>query len=154
MSLYNMLFGVNEIAPLLLKILDIDQASEKYASGRFRDIYLNADGTKIILLTRNGGGNRADYFPEGIRKHPNYLTDYDDSFDSTYAYIEFSVPERFEEALKKVATGKEPETLAEKFSRAVKDLKEGKDTKEVRAAKKVGKKIAAGMKKGDSIIEI
>lgn len=154
MSLYNALFGTNPIASLLLKILDIDQAKGKYKSGRFRDIYLNADGTKIILLTRNGGGNREDYFPENIKEHPNYLTDYDDSFDSTYAYIEFSVPKQFEEEIKKLATGKEPEKLSEKFQRVVEALEENKDTEETRRAKEVGKKIFKKMEQGDKVIEI
>lgn len=154
MSLYNSLFGVNSIAPILLKILDIDQPKGKYTSGRFRDIYLNADGTKVILLTRNGGGNREDYFPEDIKKHPNYLTDYDDSFDSTYAYIEFSVPKQFEKEIKALATGKEPEKLSEKFQRVVENLEKGKDTEETIKAKEVGKKIFKKMKQGDRIIEI
>jgi hypothetical protein len=69
-----------------------------YISGRFRDIYLNEDGTKIILRTRNGGGNRESYWYvfEILRSHPNYLNDYDDEFDNTYAYIEFSVPKEAE----------------------------------------------------------
>lgn len=154
MSLYNTLFGVNSIAPLLLKLLNIDQPNGKYESGRFRDMYLNKDGTKIILLTRNGGGNRGYYFPMNIKNHPNYLTDYDDDFDSTYAYIEFSVPKQFEKEIKELATGKEPKKLSEKFQRVVEALKENKDTKETRKAKEVGKKIFKKMEQGDRIIEI
>ena len=85
MSLYNQLFGVSRLSPILLKILEIDQPRENkpelpetadswdaswdshsselekwvkeciekkiYTSGRFRDIYLNEDGTRIILYT-------------------------------------------------------------------------------------------------------
>lgn len=110
MSFYNMLHGVNSNAEFLLKILDIDQSSAtSYSSGRFRDIYLNEDGTKILLLTRNGGGNREAY--EGIfdsfQSHPNYITDYDDDSDCTYAYIEFSVPKEFEQVCKEFSTGVE-----------------------------------------------
>ncbi|GAH11948.1 unnamed protein product [marine sediment metagenome] len=107
MSLYNLLHGTNKLAPLLLKVLKLDTSDV----GRFRDIYLNKDGTKIILLTRNGGGNREDYQDvfESMERHPNYLTDYDDDFDCTYAYIEFSVPERFKESIAKLSTGKKPQ---------------------------------------------
>lgn len=154
MSLYNTLFGTNPMAPLLLKILGIDQPDGKYRSGRFRDVHLNAKGTTIILFTRNGGGNRESYFPKNIREHPNYLTDYDDSFDSTYAYIEFSVPTRFQEALKKLATGKEPEKISVKFQRVIQDLKNGKTTKETEKAKEVGKRVFKRIEQGDRIIEI
>jgi len=154
MSLYNMLFGENPLAPLLLKILEIDQPDGKYRSGRFRDIHLNAEGTKIILLTRNGGSNREDYFPKNILEHPNYLRDYDDNFDSTYCYIEFSIPARLQAALKKLASGKEPEKLHEKFERVVKDLEQGKPTLETKKAKKVMEEILKKMESGETIIEI
>ena len=146
MSLYNLLFGVNEIAPLLLFILDIDQPDEKWESGRFRDIYLNEDGTKVILYTRNGGGNRDHWsfsypeYKEGedcpcpgciithkLKKHPNYIKDYDDDFDSTYAYIEFDVPEQFKEIAEGLATGKKPESIHEKFNSYMERLKAGKE---------------------------
>ena len=58
MSMYNLMHGMNPLAGILLKMLEIDQEGSKYSSGRFRDIYLNEDGKKIILFTRNGGGNR------------------------------------------------------------------------------------------------
>jgi len=146
MSLYNLLFGVNETAPLLLFILDIDQPDEKWHSGRFRDIYLNKDGTKIILYTRNGGGNRDHWsFPysehkEGedcpcpgciithkLPKHPNYTRDYDDDFDSTYACIEFDVPEKFKEIAEGLATGEEPESVHEKFKGYTGEANAGKE---------------------------
>ena len=154
MSLYNALFDRNPLTPLLLKILEIDQPDGKYESGRFRDVYLNAEGTKIILLTRNGGNNREDYFPKNILGHPNYLRDYDDNFDSTYCYIEFSVPERFQAALKKLALGKEPETVHEKFERVTKDLEENKATPEVKKGKKIMQEILKKMESGETIIEI
>ena len=100
MSFYNMLFGQNILSKYLLKILDIDQDNSKWESGRFRDIYLDSKGEKIILLTRNGGGNRESYFPDEIRNHPDYLCDYDDDFDCTYAYIEFSIPQGHEKDCK------------------------------------------------------
>lgn len=125
MSLYNLLHGTNDLAPLLLAILDIDQKEDKWNSGRFRDIYLNEDGTRIILFTRNGGGNRESYFPDEIKTHPNYLTDYDDSFDCTYAYIEFSVPEEYKQLIKELSTGEKPKSLKQKTDEYLDKLKKG-----------------------------
>jgi len=144
MSLYNLLFGVNEIAPLLLFILDIDQPDEKWQSGRFRDIHVNKDGTRIILYTRNGGGNRDHWdfsyskYKKGencpcpgciisykLPKHPNYIRDHDDGFDSTYAYVEFNVPDQFKDICKGLATGEEPKNVHEKFSKYIEEFKKG-----------------------------
>lgn len=146
MSLYNMLFGTNEIAPLLLFILDLNQPDNKWDSGRFRDIYLNENGTRIILYTRNGGGNRRHWdlshskYKEGpdcpcpgciitykLKKHPNYIRDYDDDFDSTYAYVEFGVPKQFREIAEGLATGKKPQSVHEKFSAYMERIKAGKE---------------------------
>ena len=134
MSLYNILHGVDDLAPILLKILDLDQPDGKFDTGRFRDIYLNEDGTKIILLTRNGGGNRDDYqniFDSLEADHPNYITDFDDDFDSTYAYIEFSIPDQFKEDLKALATGKKPKNMFEKTNEAIAAL-DGKSPEEIK----------------------
>lgn len=157
MSLYNMLFGCNPLTPILLYILDIDQPDGKWKSGRFRDIYLNEDGTKIILFTRNGGGNRSCWRMESgelsvpcyeietkpenlcpgciityhLPKHPNYICDYDDEFDSTYAYIEFSVPEKWKELCKQLATGEKPKTVSGKFMDIVREI-EGKSPEELK----------------------
>ncbi len=167
MSLYNMLFGTNEIAPALLFILDIDQPDEKWSSGRFRDIYLNEDGTRIILYTRNGGGNRDHWdftyakYKEGedcpcpgcivsykLPKHPNYMKDYDDDFDCTYAYIEFEVPEQFKEIAQSLATGKTPESIHKKFNAYIERLKAGKE-KIPEQIENIFKKIETDFKKDE-----
>jgi hypothetical protein len=122
MGFYNLLFGENSHADLLRKILDIDQPEGKWHSGRYRDCYLQ-DG-KIVLYTRNGGGNREDYFPNEIRNHPNYVCDYDDDFDCTYAYIEFSIPKEYVEDIKHI--DEEQYTPTEKFQILLKSLKEEK----------------------------
>jgi len=146
MSLYNMLFGTNKIASTLLFILDLNQPDKIWDSGRFRDIYLNEDGTSIILYTRNGGGNRRHWdlsyskYKEGpdcpcpgctltykLKKHPNYIKDYDDDFDSTYAYVEFGVPKQFKEIAESLATGKKPQSIHEKFDNYIEKIKAGKE---------------------------
>ena len=154
MSLYNMLCGHNRLAGMLLNILDIDQGN-KWSSGRFRDCYLNKDGTKILLYTRNGGGNR-EHFDEysdnkegmdcscpacrithHLPKHPNYIKDYDDDFDCTFATVEFSIPEQWEDILKDFAMDDEnTETGAEKFQKQFELLSKG-DPEAVAKAKEI-----------------
>lgn len=139
MSLYNLLHGHNPAAPLLLAMIDMDQPNGKWHSGRFRDVYLNEDGTRIILYTRNGGGNRQHWYDDvepgaacgcpgctikyHLPLHPNFLFDRDDDFDCTYAYIEFSVPEQFLSITKSLSTGEPPKTIAEKFEATIQELK-------------------------------
>ena len=143
MSLYNLLHGMNYLTPVLLAILDIDQKEGKWDSGRFRDIYLNEDGTKIILFTRNGGGNRESYFPDEVKTHPNYITDYDDDFDCTYAYIEFSVPKGYKNLLKKLSTGEKPRSLKEKSDEYLAKLKKG-EVEVPKEIKEIFKQISKG----------
>lgn len=72
--------------------------------GRYRGCYLSCgDGDdavargemRIVVHTRNGGGNRRrhEHVSRALRAHPSYLTDYDDDFDCTYANYEFLIPD-------------------------------------------------------------
>jgi len=142
MSLYNMLCGHNPLSGVLLDSLGIDQG-DKWSSGRFRDIHLNEDGTKILLYTRNGGGNRKHFdeyaddkegmdcschaccITHQLPKHPNYIKDYDDDFDCTYATVEFSVPEEWAESFKTIATWEKPETGSEKLQKQIELITKG-----------------------------
>lgn len=122
--MYNMLFGENELADDLLKMLNLT----KEDCGRYRDCYLDEKGEKIIVYTRNGGGNR-EYYEEVFDKlssHTNYLCDYDDNFDCTYASIEFSVPDKFIELTKEfVKKGADTTTGSEKFKKLLDVLDKG-----------------------------
>lgn len=122
--MYNMLFGENELADDLLKMLNLT----KEDCGRYRDCYLDEKGEKIIVYTRNGGGNR-EYYEEVFDKlssHTNYLCDYDDDFDCTYASIEFSVPDKFIELTKEfVKKGADTTTGSEKFKKHLDVLDKG-----------------------------
>jgi len=101
MSLYNMLFGRNKDADLLLLMLGLARED----TGRFRDAFLHKEGdeTLIAIYTRNGGNNRPDYFPEWLTAHPLYVRDADDDFDNTYCTIFFRLPNEVPEAFKKAA---------------------------------------------------
>ncbi len=128
MSLYNLLFGVNQDADELLKILGLTEDD----FGRFRDAYLDEKGTSIIVYTRCGGGNR-DYYEEvfsKMEKHPEYVTDYDDDYDCTYAYFVFNVPNEFIKQTKLMSDKNKPKSVHEKFQEAIDDMgKNGKDSK-------------------------
>ena len=92
MNMYNMVHGYNPLVGILLGVLEVKPDD----FGRFRDAYLiKREGElQIAVFTRCGGGNRADYEDvfEEAREHPLYVEDYDDDFDSTYAYIIFKIP--------------------------------------------------------------
>lgn len=125
MSLYHSLFGVNKLAPMLLGMLKL--TPDEF--NRFRDAYLNDDGTEIIVYTRCGGGNRDEYFPAHLTDHEQYLSDRDDDYDCTYAYINFRVPESYLEACGKLATGDTPKSIETLFAEAIDDIdKHGKDS--------------------------
>lgn len=98
-GLYNVLFGVNRAAAFLLEGLDIHPRD----CPRFRDCFMHVSGT-IVIYTRTGGGNRAEYAAENaaLTRHPNYVRDEDDSFDSTYALFHFSVPAEMKEMCDKL----------------------------------------------------
>jgi hypothetical protein len=103
MSLYNMIFGVNKLSPMILATLNLSPDD----FGRFRNCFV-ADG-KIAVYTRCGGGNRDDYVHifDAMQAHPLFLEDVDDDFDSTYCTFFFSYPEAFAEDLRKIES-KEP----------------------------------------------
>jgi hypothetical protein len=149
--MYNMLFGVNPAFPILFKSLGISYHGKslsiegEYSPGRFRDIYLSNEGDKILLYTRNGGGNRNCWEEEGcenatkpsehnptclvyvnwkLTQHPLYITDHDDDFDCTYAYFEFKVPDSLQLILDKLmeAQGGAPVDISEKFNALVTEM--------------------------------
>jgi hypothetical protein len=98
MSMYNMMFGQNPASSAILATLGLTQGDV----GRFRDCFI-ANG-EIAVYTRNGGGNREDYQEvfDTLSKHPCYLRDEDDDYDSTYATIYFKFPEEFAEELRRL----------------------------------------------------
>lgn len=129
MSLYNMLFGESPLSDILLKMLGLTRAD----TGRFRDCYITkwggpSEGDKtprIAIYTRNGGGNREDYqhVTDALQAHPNYLDDFDDDFDCTYATYIFSVPEKYKELVD--AFEVEYTTPQEKFLKLIEELNKG-----------------------------
>ena len=108
MSLYNLMNGVNQSTFYILPML------EKHPDGypRFRDCFLwDAENPEyddhIIIYTRTGGGNRDDYEVENeaMRQMEGFVTDYDDSFDCTYASWVFKVPDKWKPDFDKIKEG-------------------------------------------------
>ena len=139
MSLYNTLFEENKDTPIFLGMIEM----EKKDFARFRDIWLNTEGDKILVLTRLGGGNRQNYQKEinQIRKNKYYITDYDDCFDETYAYFEFNIPENYVETCKRIAPKEKRLSLKEMFEEEIKQAQiPGTDAFE--RMNEIGKKIS------------
>ena len=95
MSLYGMVCGLHETAPIAMRIIGLHP--DDFA--RFRDAYFRWRDDKpdtepvVVVLARLGGGNREAY-GEVIAKlqaDPSYLHDADCEFDSTFAEFFFSI---------------------------------------------------------------
>ena len=119
-GLYNMLFGEDKNAGRFLEMLNL----ERDMFQRYRDCYLNGDGTRIIVLTRIGGNYRPNYDAvfDNIHNHPYFLSDYDEPKDETYCYFEFKVPEKYLKETQSMATGFEPLTVGEKFDKEIAEM--------------------------------
>lgn len=111
MSLYNMLFGFNQQAPVLLACLGISAGDVP----RFRDCFI--EGENIVIHTRTGGGNRETYEAENdyLTQHACYLRDEDDDFDSTYANFYYKFPDEFAADLAALAAKNESHTTSQKW---------------------------------------
>ena len=102
MSLYNAICGFNPACLVFLPMLGRHQPEYP----RFRDCFLSEDGKRIVIYTRVGGGNRdCGYGEEELYNDPNFVTTYDDEFDSTYWYYEFNVPERWKKDFDAILQG-------------------------------------------------
>lgn len=109
MSLYNMLMGFNPACVAIMPMLGRKQ--EEYP--RFRDCFVTDEGN-IAIYTRVGGGNRnCGYGEEELYKDENFLTTYDDEYDSTYATYEFKVPEKWKANFDKIIDGRADEVSDE-----------------------------------------
>lgn len=131
-GLYNVLFGVNPASDVLLATLGLDRRSV----GRFRDVWVEPE--RIVVHTRNGGGNRKHWDEETeagescsctgcimtyrLPKHPQYLGDEDDSFDCTYANVYFSFPPDYAEELKQFVVEPDHVKPSEKWQQLLKEM--------------------------------
>jgi len=77
---------------------------------RYRGVFLNADGSGVLVSTQAGGRDRTKFaeFWSAVRRFPGFIGDYDDSSDSTFAWVVFAVPQEKQLVTQPLATGKEP----------------------------------------------
>lgn len=104
-----MIRGVNPLAFFLIPMLG-DRHPNSYP--RFRDVFISDEENPeyddhIHVYTRVGGGNRGEgYGEEELYNHPNFVTTFDDSFDTTYGTYVFSVPDDFKNDFELIKSGK------------------------------------------------
>ena len=113
MSLYNIMNGINQATLYVLPMLN----KHPDAYPRFRDCFIGTtkenfkkldqfdipikeqDTSKdvISVYTRIGGNNREHYKKEidTLQKIKEYIKDFDDTFDTTFATFEFNVPTKW-----------------------------------------------------------
>lgn len=124
MSLYNALHGVNPCTFFIMPMLG-EKHPDSYP--RFRDCFINDEDhpqykDHIHVYTRVGGNNRGEGFgEEELYKHPNFVTSFDDDFDSTYATYVFSIPEEWKQDFELVKTGKIKE-VSKKYQERVRKV--------------------------------
>ena len=72
----------------------------------------NALEEGIYIFTRAGGGNREDYATEikKLQKHTDYIRDFDDNYDNTYATFVFKIPLEWQQDYAQIKAGKLKET--------------------------------------------
>lgn len=114
MSMYNIVVGHDPAAKVVVAVLQ-EAGLDVNTIPRFRDAYVIPAGdrghnsTKLVILTRTGGGNRTDYQDENdaLTRHGLYVSDHDDDFDPTYAHFLYDVPESRRDAIEElVAEGR------------------------------------------------
>ncbi len=112
MSLYNMINGFSPACLLIMPMLGRKQNEWP----RFRGCFVTR-GNNIAIYTRVGGGNRGCGYGEAeLYNDPNFITTYDDEYDSTYATYEFSVPEKWKDDFNLIVSGKISEVSDEYVS--------------------------------------
>ncbi len=121
MSLYNSIKGRQPATFFILPMLG--KHPDQYP--RFRDCFIgkmrqsdkldefgipileHGDGLFISVYTRVGGGNRENYEKEIdiLKAHPEYVEDFDDEYDCTYATFIFKVPSKYQADFKLLTDG-------------------------------------------------
>lgn len=134
-----MLFGTNPFSGVLLKAIDLNLVDIP----RFRDCYLNENGSKIVVYTRTGGGNREDYERENdfLADHPGFISDCDNDFDCTYASFFYEVPEEFRPMIDVLKTMGAEDNPQKKFAQLITDLENKEQNPATERALEVGRGI-------------
>lgn len=145
MSLYNMLMGRNPFSPYLLAAIGItSETAEQYPLGRIRDVYTNAEATKVFILHRNYGEAGLP-FDDAMAKNPNYvqklLADQRTGKETTFWLYEFNVPAIGKDIAKEVAQNSDTIPAFDRYQMAIEDMAAGKENPQTEHMMAVGKKI-------------
>jgi hypothetical protein len=134
-GLYNLIAGRHPAAPVLLTALGFKDDGAVSLIPRMRDVYLYPE--EIRILTRTGGGNRDEYAVDNdwLRSLTGFLRDWDDEYDSTYAWWAYSWPDDWRpqlqhllETIQEDAPELMPKSLKQPFEAAIERIKkEGPD---------------------------
>ena len=158
MSLYNQILGTHPFSKHLLVMLGVHPGQY----GRLRDLYLKKveEKLRIVVFTRNGGGNRSEHQHvfEALSKHPNYIRDYDDDCDETYANIEFSIPDKYQKIADEIFAITPEERGLKLFQSVIANMGNSQNPFAQRAlqiGKEIVDKISQNLQSADSqIIEV
>jgi hypothetical protein len=88
MDVYVMVNGQNPQKEQVLKLLGLDEETVI----RFRDCGIDFEEKVLWIFTRTGSKNFFGKSNKLLENHNLYLRKYDDSFDSTYELLLFTVP--------------------------------------------------------------
>lgn len=90
--MYNTLFGANNMIKVCLELAGIEDLSRVE---RLRDAIVINEGDEyyIEVLTRTGGANRESYPNTYLKGNKQYIKDFDDDYDNTYAHYVFKSDE-------------------------------------------------------------
>lgn len=127
-DMYNLTCTQNPDALSLLQLICLDH-SFLVSDCRFRDAYLSDDKKRVIVYTRIGGPNRQDYKDaiDILCTRNDYVTDYDDSFDNTYASFEFAIPEYELNMVKETYKNSDTSTGQEKMEKSLDEFQKNPD---------------------------
>ena len=142
MSLYTQIFGENENADKILDLIDINREN----FGRYRDCWLNPEGTIATVLSRVGGGNRQnyEYVYENLKLHIRYIGYKEEPGDSTYVYFNFSIPDNKIEEAKKIAPKEKHKTVCQMFHDEIKEAEEDPESPAAKKMEKIADQIMNG----------
>lgn len=137
MALYTQLFGENEDAVAILGFAGLTRKMFP----RYRDVFLDDKGLTVLVYTRIGGANR-EYYKDDIEKlkeHKQYVCNYDDHHDETYAYFKFNVLPEYVDTAKKIFK-EDPVSVWDKFQNHIKKA-EDPNSEEYKKDMKIAEQI-------------
>lgn len=70
-------------------------------------------------------GNKLDYNGVYIyvRKHKNYIRDYEDSLDNTYTYFEFEIPDKYKSTTNKMKPTEDRLSVGDLFKKEIEEAR-------------------------------